>query len=384
MNAASRNPKQTQLARERKYRTKLIVMMSVFSILGIMLCGYGYAAVSTDLLVSGEAKVKRASDNFTSDYMQDVTPEECSAVTSGAEKQLIDKRDGQSYWVSKIGNYCVMVQDLRLTLTTEGLDSRLSDINYSDTAQYEEETIGGQTIYKWNENSKYPPSNVQYRTNIGSSGTTTKSVDLGEYAFKRSDAVSNCGNQTSLSRCVNQLIYVGAEWETNETTGEEEMVSPPYSQDWSYTETGATYDEEGRRYDAHFLVGIYYQFMAATAGSYVAVSGIPTSSVCPRGWRLPLFEEMNAANTEKEQIIGRTLVTEAPFYLVRTGYMGGTYISSLGTYGQRWQREARGTSNVNIIYTSGTAGITAPATSAVVASRALTMRCIVRTVDEEE
>lgn len=365
-------------------RHTIIIICAIVSVIGVVLCGYGYAAVSTDLLVSGEAKVKRVSDNFTSDYMQDVTPEECSAVTSGAEKQLIDKRDGQSYWVSKIGSYCVMTQDLRLTLTTEGLDSRLSDINYSDTAQYEEETVGGQTIYKWNENSKYPPSDTQYRTSIGSSGTTTKSVDLGEYAFKQSDAVSNCGNQTNLSRCVNQLIYVGAEWETNETTGEEEMVSPPYNQDWSYAETGATYDEESRRYDAHFLVGIYYQYMVATAGSYFEASGMPLSSICPRGWRLPLFEEMNAANTEKEQIIGRTLVTEAPFYLVRTGFMSGTYISYLGTYGQRWQREARGTINAYIIYTPSTAGIVAPATSSVVASRALTMRCVLRTVDEEE
>lgn len=79
-----------------------------------------------------------------------------------------------------------MTQDLRLTLTAEGLDSRLSDINYSSTAKYEEE-VGedGETIYKWNATSTYPPRNTQTSVNIGKSKTTTRSVDLGEYVIKK-------------------------------------------------------------------------------------------------------------------------------------------------------------------------------------------------------
>ncbi len=47
------------------------------------------------------------------DYMQDLTPNLCKSTTSLATKQLIDTRDGKSYWVTKLkDNNCWMTQNL--------------------------------------------------------------------------------------------------------------------------------------------------------------------------------------------------------------------------------------------------------------------------------
>lgn len=50
---------------------------------------------------------------FTIEYMQDMTPQVCAAASMRETKQLIDKRDGKKYWVTKMhdGN-CWMTQDM--------------------------------------------------------------------------------------------------------------------------------------------------------------------------------------------------------------------------------------------------------------------------------
>lgn len=95
----------------------------------IVLCGYGHAAVSTDLLISGVGMVDQIG--FRSDYMQELTATECRNVSQYTQKQMIDKRDGQKYWVIKYGDgNCWMAQDLKLKLSTgTTLTAELSDVD---------------------------------------------------------------------------------------------------------------------------------------------------------------------------------------------------------------------------------------------------------------
>lgn len=77
-----------------------------------MICGYGYAAVSTDLLISGDADVK-ATNIFQIETMQEMTPEICAAAETFATAQLIDERDDKTYWVTRLPDgKCWMAQNI--------------------------------------------------------------------------------------------------------------------------------------------------------------------------------------------------------------------------------------------------------------------------------
>ena len=62
------------------------VIVSMFCVLG---CGYGHAAISSDLLVSGEAKIANTAntgDPFGEGSMQEFTVEMCNKIELGAEE----------------------------------------------------------------------------------------------------------------------------------------------------------------------------------------------------------------------------------------------------------------------------------------------------------
>lgn len=60
----------------------------------VLACGYGHAAISSDLMISGEATVKKTGDPFGGGVMQDFTTEMCEKIEPGETGQLIDQRDG--------------------------------------------------------------------------------------------------------------------------------------------------------------------------------------------------------------------------------------------------------------------------------------------------
>ncbi len=186
--------------KNRTVKKVLMTACSVIALLGVVMCGYGYAAVSSDLLISGEATVVRTGTQFTSKYMQDVTPQECENLEYDATSQLIDKRDGRKYWVAKLRDgACWMVQDLKFDLIPdeEGnveLTSELSDINViPDEDYYEVEVKNGQTIYKWNQNvSSLPPTETYYRNiNTQQKTNTTFSWNFGEYVARPGSSDTN-------------------------------------------------------------------------------------------------------------------------------------------------------------------------------------------------
>ena len=103
MQTNSKTLKQARQAAERRWRVGILSVMGVLTVVGMLVCGYGHAALSTELLVSGGAVLKSKDDivPFPITYMQDMTPEVCANASYNTESQLTDKRDGKKYWVRK-------------------------------------------------------------------------------------------------------------------------------------------------------------------------------------------------------------------------------------------------------------------------------------------
>ena len=109
---------------------------------------------------------------------------------------------------------------------------------------------------------------------------------------------------------------------------------------------------DGNTYDAHYLVGNYYQFNSATAGTGASVTiryDDASSSICPKGWRLPSRGNSNDTNdfyaltTGNIAATGSTL-SKAPYYFIPAGYVLFGSITA-GVYGSYWSSTA--SSNVN-------------------------------------
>ena len=289
--------KRARLKRDQQWRRRIVAIVGVLTVACAVLCGYGHAAVSTDLLISGVGMVDQIG--FRSDYMQDLTATECKNVSQYTQKQMIDKRDGQKYWVIKYGDgNCWMAQDLKLKLSTDTiLTSELSDVNDDWAPDYDTlETV----------------------STVLNNAKGTRSYDFGD--FVQLPKTSNCGvGKTTLAQCTNQFKDVSA-------------LTP--SNDPNFYETNGNMPYNDTKYDAHFLVGTYYQFNAATAGTGGALSTAnarATASVCPRGWNLPTGIS-SRTDTDMIRLInleGQTSINVLipPFYYNKAGqvYTSASY-----------------------------------------------------------
>lgn len=93
--ARPKNRKETD-ERERKVRRGVILSCTIVGLVGIVICGYGHAAVNSNLYIAGGATIKGVGAKFKSIYMQDLTPQECTEVGDDITTQMIDKRDGKN------------------------------------------------------------------------------------------------------------------------------------------------------------------------------------------------------------------------------------------------------------------------------------------------
>lgn len=76
--------------------------------------------------------------------------------------------------------------------------------------------------------------------------------------------------------------------------------------------------EDGGVYDAHYLIGNYYQFNAVTAGSGAGITTFNTvagNSICPKGWMLPA-----AGKNDDNQPIVNPNQNKASFYQLLSAY----------------------------------------------------------------
>ncbi len=268
----------------KTWNARIIAVMAIMTVVGMLVCGYGHAALSTDLLISGEAGV-RASAPFASEYLQDLTPEECKKAGELEQKRMIDKRDGNEYWVIKQYNgACWMVENLRLELSVADtlLTSEDSDVE-SDWAP------------KFDTQNTIPAA---YAKNEG------RSFYFDGYIIINPTTTANCGtSKTGPSQCPNQVMAVGDR--------------TPSSDPDFYAKNGATYNDT--EYDAHYRLGVYYQYDAATANTGTGTAtGTAPSSICPKGWTLPTEAQFRGLPMT---YAGEALL--APYFYTNSGYIAG-------------------------------------------------------------
>ena len=240
------------------------------------------------------------------DNMQEMTAEICQASTENETKQLTDTRDGKKYWVTKLadGN-CWMTQNLDLDLT-EGVELTPNDSDVSSN---------------WN-----PPRSTEKNGTVtsNSDNTETYSWDFGLYVKNNPDDYNSyCSRVKTMSGCN------GWTDATNLTPAETE---------WTGSVDNTV---SGNTYDAHFLIGNFYQWNAATAGTGGTINNYAnaTDSICPKGWRLPT----GGSGGEFGHLVGNldsTTITQAPYYFNPSGYVYSGSLRNAGGGGDYWSSTA--------------------------------------------
>ena len=200
--------------------------------------------------------------------MQEMTSTICADAAENDTAQLTDTRDGKQYWVTKLadGN-CWMTQNLDLDITESGLSANDTDIDAD-----------------WISSTAYPP--ISTVTSI-SQDDFYGSYDLGDY-LQIGSSYDVAGNVSDAGF----LNVSGSEWsDTYVANGE--IIS-----DWT------TADQTNHTYDAHYLIGNYYSWMDATAGTgYGLTNGNASGSICPKNWHLPSQDDFSALIADLPQTI---------------------------------------------------------------------------------
>ena len=255
-----------------------------------------------------------------------MTPGGCAISNEGDTKQLIDKRDGKTYWVAKLadGN-CWMTQNLELDLSiSTPLTSELSDVT-----------------------SSWTPTNTYTSAQSGrTSNSAVQSWNLGKYVWKTPDSSGDCYPETDFS----------------------ESSCSPYWQDvsnWTtmteYRTDGVAYDSITQTYDAHYLAGNYYSWRAATAGTAPSGSGTASDSICPKGFELPIsgsngngsfYYLLNQYGLAGSPTSGNNDIVKAPLFFVRSGYVYPNYhyLNYAGYGGYYWSSVASSSSLAHSLY----------------------------------
>ena len=265
-------------------------------------------AYSNQVVVSVVANPAFVLTLSTIDNMQDMTSEICAASAENETKQLIDTRDGKSYWVTKLkdGN-CWMTQnlDLDLNATTLPLTPATSDVpsNWSPDTYTE----------------------VQGTITDSSSYTSTYSWDVGMYVKVDPLPNTECSDVKTLSACGDALIDVSS-------------MSPQNS---DKIINGII---DGDTYDAHYLVGNYYQWNTATADTGSVTPDIEaTGSICAKGWHLPtIVQQSNDSFSDLlgyydlDQSYDIDVVSHSPLYFNFYGDIAMGVLENVGSGGFYW------------------------------------------------
>lgn len=191
-------------------------------------------------------------------YLQEMTSDICHSTMDYIDKdhyvtkQLVDIRDGKSYWVAKLadGN-CWMTQNLALNIGTD-YKTKYTNANTDIPANYSWPYF---TTSKDNQGyTSITQTSVPAAITTEPSTTTTYSWRLGDWVLADPLNSKDCGDTTNINTCVTKGII--------KTTTDDN--------------------------DKHYALGYYYQWNAATAGSGGNIANKDAVwSLCPSGWRLP-------------------------------------------------------------------------------------------------
>ena len=239
--------------------------------------------------------------------MQEMTSTICADAAENDTAQLTDTRDGKKYWVAKLkdGN-CWMTQNLDLDLTKD-VELTPDDSDVSSN---------------WS-----PPRSTEKNGTVTSNTTNTEtySWDFGLYVKNNPDDYNSyCDQVKTMSGCngwtdVTNLTPAETEW----TGSIDNTVS-------------------GSTYDAHFLIGNFYQWNAATAGTGGTITSQEAdNSICPKGWKLPTSHNSNPGSFDT--LVGSlnsTTITQAPYYFNPSGYVTSGSLRYAGDRGSYWSSTA--------------------------------------------
>ena len=288
-------------------------------------------------------------------FMQDVDTWGNSVLANiGDSIQAIDIRDGKQYWVTRLkdGNIW-MTQNLDLDIggtNVAALTSENTDI--STTASGSGIYSAGYTeqdgVWTWSPVSTAITSNhVISGTSVpgwNSNNVTPYSAEGGDTYYYTSNNTNNDTRYNSLQDCKNA----------------------------SHTE------DECKRYFA----GNYYNWTAAIASNNSTnigstVGEIASSSICPKGWRLPNASQTDNVNNEFGRMLYGEGITAAlsngnesvgyyngvtsfnklrsnPYYFVRSGDIFGSTLSNLGVFGVYWSSTVSSSTSAYYLSFNGT------------------------------
>lgn len=270
--------------------------------------------------VANPLKIENLSDLV---YMQDMTPEICAKTPLSADskhpvtKRLIDVRDGNSYWVSKLADgRCWMVQNLALDITstmiaqnslnstntdlnsgvvwginsanstTDGTD-KCGNLNGTEVPNPECEVIDGKAHYRPEATIMINAENTLGNYKQYDTHSETYSWNMGKFVNQYPLAGLRCGdNALDMQTCIDGADNKSAGYKPNTFI---DVSGPEWKPTWDYASTGTTLNAATHEYDAHYLIGNYYQYNTATAGSGGTISAYREAedSICPKNWRLP-------------------------------------------------------------------------------------------------
>ena len=255
--------------------------------------------------------------------MQDMTTEICNASTVGQTNRLTDTRDDKLYWVAKLkdGN-CWMTQSLDLDLGVKDGNTDTTVLTPADSDV---------------SNNWTPPRSTETAGTIISADiiTETYSWDLGMYINSDPDGYSgSCDGVKGLS----DPSCTSAGWT--------DVSSMTPMTDGTTNEVIST---GNNTYNAHYLVGNYYQWNAATAGTGGAdvVGKDATDSICPKGWQLPTTNNQNKGSFDLlldkyglNSSYNSTTITQSPLYFNPSGYVTSGLLRYAGANGFYWSSTA--------------------------------------------
>ena len=279
--------------------------------------------------------------------MQDITPEICAKSAENETARLMDTRDNKLYWVTKLkdGN-CWMTQNLDYDIPAGGITGdQAAKTDLSD----------GRTWATGDPSSSnpYPAQATTTENYHNPSNTGTYSWDPGMYVKTTpTDWNKYCDDVPGYG----YPVCAEAGWTD---------VSTMTAMTEERTDGVVT---NGNTYDAHYLVGNFYQWNAATAGSGGTITSgeiidVPADletnpvsaedSICPKGWELPkiwgdtsfinLLSQYSSDDTSSiftglttgtmSGIINGGKIATAPLYLQYSGYTntdGALWYAGLG------------------------------------------------------
>ena len=255
---------------------------------------------------------------------------------------VTDSRDDQRYTIARLadGN-CWMLDNLDLDLTSPTVVNKLTsgNTNASETALNYLKNGGGSASDQW------AIDGLQL-----SNWTTTPNYSNSQALVNRGGICDGALNTES--PCLSP--YQNASY-THDT------VIDKYGTDGTSATT--TYNVGAGSYK----VGTYYNYCAASAGSYCYGNGTSAGSpsgnaaydICPAGWRMPTGGDSGEYHALALAIPGRTAEDTSSFQAQLSTPISGAYRSGtafyIGDFTRFWSSTYYSSSNMYGLYVSGTA-----------------------------